>query len=87
MKYRVLYSKGALKQLKKLDKPAARMIVKYMQDIEKLDDPRVRGKQLSGNLAEFWRYKVSDYRILCKIQDNVLVIFVVEVGNRKEVYN
>ena len=87
MKYRVLYSKESLKQLKKLDKLAARMIVQYMRDIEKLDDPRVRGKQLSGNLAEFWRYRVSDDCILCKIQDNALVILVVEVGNRKDVYN
>jgi len=87
MSYQVLYSKEALKRLKKLDKPAARMIVEYMKDIEKLDDPKSRGKRLSGNLAEFWRYRVEDYRVLCKIQEDVLIVLVVEIGDRKNVYN
>jgi mRNA interferase RelE/StbE len=87
MKYRVLYTKGALKRLKKLDKPAARMIIDYMRGIEKLDNPKTRGKQLKGNLADFWRYRVEDHRILCSIQDEVLIILVVEIGNRKNVYD
>ncbi len=57
-----------------------------MCSIEKLTDPKVRGKRLSGNLAEFWRYRVKDYRVLCKIEDDVLVILVVEIGDRKNVY-
>lgn len=86
MKYQVLYGKGALKQLKKLDKSIARMIVEYMQEIEKLEDPKVRGKRLSGDLAEFWRYRVNDYRVLCKFEDNSLIILVVDIGDRKNVY-
>lgn len=83
----VRYSKEALKQLKKLDKPTAKTIVEYMQGIEKLKNPRDRGKQLSGDLAEFWRYRMGNYRILCRIQDRELVILVVEIGHRKDVYN
>jgi len=44
------------------------------------------GKRLSGDLSSFWRYRVGDYRILVRIQDDVLLVLVVEVGNRREVY-
>jgi mRNA interferase RelE/StbE len=86
MKYKLEYTDSVLKKLGKLDKPKARLIVDYMREIEKLEDPRTRGKQLTGNLAEYWRYRVEDFRILCKIQDDVLVILVIEIGNRKNVY-
>lgn len=52
----------------------------------KLEDPRSRGKALTGNLAGVWRYRVGDYRILCDINDGRLVILVVDVAHRREVY-
>lgn len=84
---KIVYSAKALKQLKKLDKPVSRRIVDYMDEVSKLKDPRDRGKILVGNLIGFWRYRVGDYRILCRIRDGEFVISVVEVGNRKEVYD
>jgi len=83
----LVYSDLALKQLKKLDKPVSKRIVDYMDDVAKLGNPRERGKMLVGNLIGFWRYRVGDYRVLCKIKDNELVITVVDVGHRREVYD
>lgn len=84
---RLVYSDKALKQLKKLDKIANARIVDYMDEIAVLKNPRERGKALVGNFAGFWRYRVGDYRILCRIQDDVLEILVVEIGHRKNVYD
>ena len=84
---KVIFSANALKQLKKLDKPTSSRIVAYMAEVAKLQNPRDRGKMLVGNLLGFWRYRVGDYRILCRIKDNVLVITVVDVGHRREVYD
>ena len=57
-----------------------------LDEIAKLEDPRSRGKALTGNLAGVWRYRVGDYRILCDINDGRLVILVVDVAHRREVY-
>jgi len=51
-----------------------------------LENPRQLGKALKGPLGEFWCYRVGDYRILCDIQDRLVTILVVEIGNRREVY-
>jgi mRNA interferase RelE/StbE len=57
------------------------------QRLATLEDPRSTGKALTGpQLGEYWRYRVGDYRILCDIQDGRLLILVIEVGRRREVY-
>ena len=87
MRYSVEYTKVAVKQLKKMDKKIAAFIFSYIE--EKLldcDNPRVFGKALQGNLNDKWRYRVGDYRILAKIEDEKVVITVVEVGHRKDIY-
>lgn len=81
------YTAFALKQLKKLDKQVSSRILDYMDEVAKLENPRERGKMLVGNLIGFWRYRVGDYRVFCKIKDNELVITVVNVGHRREVYD
>ena len=82
----LVYTEKALKQLKKLDKSVSIRILSYLDEVAKLKDPRERGKSLVGNLTGFWRYRIGDYRILCRISDEKLVIFVVEIGHRREVY-
>ena len=87
MKYRVEYTKTAVRQLKKMDKKIAVFILSYIE--EKLldcENPRLFGKALQGNLNDKWRYRVGDYRILVKIEDDVVVITIVEVGHRKNIY-
>ncbi len=71
-----------------MDKQNARRIVDFMDlRIATLDDPRLSGKPLKGELGEFWRYRVGDYRILCEIRDNEFIILAATIGHRKEVYD
>lgn len=83
---RVKYSETALKSLKKLDKHTQKLIITYMDNIEKLEEPRARGKALSANLKGFWRYRISDYRIICEIIDDELIICIIDVDHRKQIY-
>jgi mRNA interferase RelE/StbE len=81
------YAETAKKQLRKLDKLAARRILDFMDErIAPSDDPRTFGKALKGSLGDLWRYRVGDYRVLCDIQDGVLTVLVLQIGNRREVY-
>lgn len=83
----VTLSDRAKKQLKQLDKTIQKRIVKFLYELAKLDDPRDRGKMLVGNLLGFWRYRVGDYRLICRIHDNELEILIVEIGHRREIYD
>lgn len=78
---------NAEKQFLKLDKPIQKQIQKFILKLQNLENPRERGKSLVGNLIGFWRYRVGDYRILCRIIDQELIISVVEIGHRKEIYD
>ncbi len=87
MKYHVEFSKSALKELKKLDKPIAAMILGWVQkNLEGCSDPRQHGKGLTANRSGQWRYRVGDYRLLAQIQDDKVVILVVHVGHRSDIY-
>lgn len=87
MAYRVEYTSAALKQLTKMDRFDARLIVSWIdKNLEGCEDPRVHGKGLTANHAGEWRYRVGSYRILCAIQDDRLVIEVFSVGHRSTVY-
>ncbi len=85
--YKVEYTKTAVKQLKKMDKKIAAFIISYIEaNLVNCDNPRAFGKALQGNLSDKWRYRVGDYRILAKIEDEKVIITVVEIGHRKDVY-
>ena len=87
MAWRVDYSRTALDRLGKLDRQIASCILDYMNArIATLENPRSAGKALSGPLGGLWRYRVGDYRVICEIQDEVLRVLVIEIGNRREVY-
>ena len=88
MAWTVEYADTALKQLKKLDRAIARSILDYMSDrVAQLEDPRALGKKLVGpKYGAYWRYRVADTRIICTIKDQQLVILVIEVGHRKNIY-
>ncbi|EPU3936688.1 type II toxin-antitoxin system RelE family toxin [Morganella morganii] len=88
MAWTINYSERALKSLRKMDKQNARRIVDFMNlRIAALEDPRQSGKSLKGELGEFWRYRIGDYRILCEIRDHELIILAATIGHRKEVYD
>jgi len=87
MKYRVEYTKKAVEQLKKMDRKIAAFIISYIEDkLLDCENPRLFGKSLQGNLSHKWRYRVGNYRILAKIEDEAMVILVVEAGHRKDIY-
>ncbi len=87
MIWTIEYTRTAETQLRKLDRQIAKRILDYLDDnIAPLENPRVRGKALSGPLGELWRYRVGDYRLICEIQDNIMRILVVEAGHRREIY-
>jgi mRNA interferase RelE/StbE len=81
------YADTAKKQLRKLDRVAARRVVDFMDErVAASDDPRGVGKALKGPLGDMWRYRVGDYRVICDIQDGMLTVLVLQIGNRREVY-
>ena len=85
--YHVEFAKNALKELKKLDKPTAALIMGWIRkNLEGCDDPRIHGKGLTADKSGQWRYRVGDYRIIADIQDDTVVILVLSVGHRGEVY-
>jgi len=87
MAWKVDLSPTALKQLDKLDKPVAGRILNFFHErVEKLKDPRQIGARLQGPLSEFWKYRVGAYRIICSLENNRLVVLVLSIGHRREVY-
>jgi mRNA interferase RelE/StbE len=77
---------SARKQILKLDKPAQQKIITLLKSLETSDNPRLTGKALHGDKAGLWRYRTSDYRIVCQIMDNTITILILKVAHRREVY-
>ena len=87
MTYKVKYLESVLKMLQKMDKFTSRMIVQWIRkNLENTDNPRVHGKPLSANRKGQWRYRVGDYRIIVEIKDNELIILVINIGHRRDIY-
>lgn len=85
--WHLVFSKKADKQLAKMDVGVCRIIVAWLlKNIDGCDNPRIHGKGLTGNLSGAWRYRVGDYRILCEIREQELVVLALEIGHRREVY-
>lgn len=82
----VVFSGKAEKEFLKLDKPIQKQIQSFILKLQKLEKPRSTGKALSGNLQGLWRYRVGDYRIICDIQDDQILITVLRIAHRKKVY-
>jgi mRNA interferase RelE/StbE len=88
MAWRIELDPRAERELDRIDPQTARRILIFTHGrVAKLDDPRSIGEPLKGSkLGEFWKYRVSDFRIIAKIEDAEIRILVVRIGNRKEVY-
>jgi mRNA interferase RelE/StbE len=85
--WRIELTETARRQLAKFDKDDARRITGFLRErVMALDRPRDIGKALSGPLRGLWSYRVGEFRLICEIADARLVVLVVEVGNRREVY-
>ena len=87
-KYRVEYTSKAIKNLRKLDKNTRNLIYAWIdKNLVNCEDPRIHGKGLVGDKSGQWRYRVGDYRIICEIEDEEIVILVLEIGHRREIYD
>ncbi len=88
MVWQIEFDPSAAKELAKLDKPTARRIVQFLRErVAPLNDPRSLGEALRGDeLGSFWKYRLGDYRVVAEIVDRRVVIIVVRVGHRREVY-
>ena len=88
MAWKIELTPLAEKNLDKLDRQVARRILSFLHGrLALLDDPRSLGETLKGSeLGEFWKYRVGDYRIISRIEDRKVMIFIVRIGNRREVY-
>jgi mRNA interferase RelE/StbE len=81
-------SSGAERQLRKLDPDTARRLGNYLRTlVAETSDPRVRGKALTGPMTGLWRYRVGDYRLVCELIDQRLVVLVVRLGHRSRIYD
>ena len=87
MTWTVEFDDGAAKELRKLDQQAQQEILRYLRErIATDEDPRRFGKPLSRDLAGLWRYRMRNYRMICHIEDDKLVVLVLRVGHRKDIY-
>lgn len=76
------------KEFKKLDRYTQRIIKGWIvKNLVGTDNPRAKGKGLTANRSGQWRYRIGDYRLICQIQDDTLVILALSVGHRSIVYN
>lgn len=86
--WRLRFSKRADKQLSKMDPGVRRIVVSWLiKNIDGCTDPRAHGKGLTGNRAGEWRYRIGDYRVLCEIKDDELLVLAIEIGHRREIYS
>lgn len=86
--WRIEFDDAAAKDLRNLDPPQAKAIVHYLRTrVLTAPDPRQYGRPLRGDKSGLWRYRVGDFRIICQIQDSVLVVLVVTIAHRKNVYD
>ncbi len=88
MGWKIELSGGAEKALSRLDTAVVRRILRFLHErLATADDPRQLGKSLTGSqLGNYWRYRVGDYRLVADVQDKTLVVLVVRIGHRRDVY-
>ena len=87
MIYEIVTTEKFDKSFKKLDRQIQRMMKAWIEkNIVQAEDPRQRGKGLAANQSGQWRYRIGYYRILAEIQDRKLVLILIDVKHRKEVY-
>lgn len=87
MNYTVEYTPQAVKELKKLDKQTRALLYGWIEkNLVGCDNPRLHGKGLTANYSGRWWYRVGDYRLIAEIQDEKVVILILTVGHRRDIY-
>ncbi len=88
MAWQIDFDQSAKKELAKLERQVARRLIDFLKNrVLNLRDPRSVGQALRGStLGEFWKYRVGDFRIIASIQDDRMIVLVLRVGNRNDIY-
>lgn len=87
MTWQIKYLASVQKTVRKLDPQTRQRLHNFLEKrIASLEDPRMMGKGLKGTEADLWRYRVGDYRIVCELRDQELIVLVVRLGHRREIY-
>nr|DAJ41525.1 MAG TPA: Cytotoxic translational repressor [Caudoviricetes sp.] len=88
MTWDVEYTEQAVKQLRKMDRYTRDLILSWVEkNLVGTEDPRQHGKGLTANRSGQWRYRIGDYRLIADIQDEKIVILILNIGHRKDIYN
>lgn len=86
--FKVEYTPKAVKQLAKLDKSTRKLIYAWIdKNLQNCSDPRAHGKGLTANRSGQWQYRIGDYRIIADIQEDKIIILILEIGHRKDIYS
>ena len=87
MVWKIEIDKKALKGIAALDKSVQKRISSFLKTkLAKMENPRSIGETLQGDLKNFWKYRVGDYRLICSIEDKIVTVLVLRVDHRREVY-
>lgn len=82
----IVFAEKAKKEFLKLDKPIQKQIQNFIVKLQETKNPRISGKPLVGNFSGMRRYRVGDYRLVCDIEDDKILVIVLRIAHRKEVY-
>ena len=86
--YRIVFPEREKIQLTKLDIHVSALIIGWLEkNIEGCENPRIHGKGLVENKSGQWRYRIGDYRVICEIQDKEIIVLVLEIGHRRDIYD
>lgn len=86
MAYRVETSRDFDRAIAKMAPEPRERILRYLKDLDGIEDPRSKGRALTGPLSGFWRYRIGDYRVICEIDEGRLVVIALIVGHRGDIY-
>ncbi len=86
MTWTIKLESRAAKTLKALSKPTKQRIEYFIDQLTGTNNPRNTGKALTGRYSGLWRYRVGDYRLVCQIKDKEIIILVLDIDHRKDIY-
>ncbi len=86
MVWKIDFTRRAEKTLSKIDATSAKRILKELHTVSQLDNPRSKGRALKGELTDYWRYRVGNYRAICDIVESQMLILAIDLGHRRDIH-
>ena len=86
MVWKIDFARRAEQALSKIDTTSAKRILKELNIVSQIDNPRSKGRALKGELTGYWRYRVGNYRVICDIVDSQMLVLAIDLGHRRDIY-